>query len=156
MAWIFFRVNWRAWIVFHLICPCANIFFVLRPPPLPAPIRFLIVRPLIVDGPLNRAVRPRVVPNFSSGMLERAQRERAWKSPHAACRLFSRGWFSSALALRSLYYPWGKMGTTRCQQSGSSKQKHHFSFWHLSSVEASLCHREARERKESARGLAKF
>ena len=30
---------------FHLIFPCANIFFVLRPPPLP-PISFLMVRPL--------------------------------------------------------------------------------------------------------------
>ena len=42
----------------------------------------------------------RVVPHFSSGVVERAKRERAWKSPHAereffslpaACRLFSRG-----------------------------------------------------------------
>ena len=36
MAWIFLRINWRAWIFFHLI------FFVLRPPP----ISFLMVRPL--------------------------------------------------------------------------------------------------------------
>ena len=38
----------------------------------------------------------------------------------AACRLFSRGWFSRAPAFRSLYYPWGKMGTTRslaCQRA---------------------------------------
>ena len=51
----------------------------------------------------------RVVPHFSSGIVERATRERGWKSPHAgahnmlwapaprekrrhaACRLFSRG-----------------------------------------------------------------
>ena len=81
--------------------------------------------------------RLRVVPHFSSGIVEWAKRERAWKSPHArkgdarrgesldfvcspsffslpsACRLFSRGWFSHAPAFRSLYYPWGKMGTTR-------------------------------------------
>ena len=50
--------------------------------------------------------RLRVVPHFSSGKVEQAKRERAWKSPHArkddtrrgerriiflACRLFSRG-----------------------------------------------------------------
>ena len=43
-----------------------------------------------------RADRLRVVPHFSSGIVERAKRERAWKSPHAR-----KG---------SLYYPWGKMG----------------------------------------------
>ena len=52
------------------------------------------------------SVRLRVVPHFSSGIVERVKRERAWKSPHArkgdtrrgerkilptACRLFSRG-----------------------------------------------------------------
>ena len=30
-----------------------------------------------------------------------------------APRLSRLGWFSRALAFRSLYYPWGKMGTTR-------------------------------------------
>ena len=35
IAWIFFRINWRARIVFHLIFPCANFFSVLRPPPPP-------------------------------------------------------------------------------------------------------------------------
>ena len=36
--------------------------------------------------------RLRVVPHFSSGIVERAKRERAWKSPHARkARLFSRG-----------------------------------------------------------------
>ena len=29
------------------------------------------------------ASRLRVVPHFSSGIVERAKRERAWKSPHA-------------------------------------------------------------------------
>ena len=103
--------------------------------------------------------RLRVVPHFSSGIVERGKRERAWKSPHAAegdtrreerkksffflpaaCRLFSRGVFFTParvslalLSLRknggllvvyllshvdiysfpSLYYPWGKWGTTR-------------------------------------------
>ena len=61
--------------------------------------------------------RLRVVPNFSSRIVERAKRERAWKSPHARkgdTRVaFSRvGWFSRALTFRSLYYLWGKMGTT--------------------------------------------
>ena len=71
--------------------------------------------------------RLRVVPHFSSGIVQRAKRERAWKSPHArkgdtrrgerkffslptASRLSRVGWFSRALAFRSLYYPWGKMG----------------------------------------------
>ena len=38
-------------------------------------------------------------------------------SPELGCWLFSHlsrvRWFSRALAFRSLYYPWGKMGTTR-------------------------------------------
>ena len=47
-------------------------------------------------------IRLRVVPHFSSGIVERTKRERAWKSTHARkgdtrrgerkkCRLFSRG-----------------------------------------------------------------
>ena len=45
---------------------------------------------------LGRDSRLRVVPHFSSGIVERAKRERAWKSPHARKddtrrRLFSRG-----------------------------------------------------------------
>ena len=64
--------------------------------------------------------RLRVVPHFSSGIVERAKRERAWKSPHARKAIrggerekmisffslpprvaFSRvGWFSGALAFR--------------------------------------------------------
>ena len=40
LAWIFVRVNWRALIFFHSIFPCANIFFVLRPPAPPPPDKF--------------------------------------------------------------------------------------------------------------------
>ena len=49
---------------------------------------------------MTSRARLRVVPHFCSGIVERAKRERAWKSPHtrigvspraAACRLFSRG-----------------------------------------------------------------
>ena len=72
--------------------------------------------------------RLRVVPHFFSGIVERAKRERAWKSPHArkrdtrrgerkmsvACRLFSRGVIFTrarvSLALLSLEEKWG---TTR-------------------------------------------
>ena len=36
----------------------------------------------------------------------------------SACRLFSRGWFSRALAFRLFFYPWGKMGTTRSLRQG--------------------------------------
>ena len=39
IAWIFFRVNWRAIIFFHLIFPCANFFFCTSPPP-PPPHKF--------------------------------------------------------------------------------------------------------------------
>ena len=76
--------------------------------------------------------RLRVVPYFASGIVERAKRERTWKSLNArkarrggereiwgttdkaflspaASRLSRVGWFLPALALRSLYYPWGKM-----------------------------------------------
>ena len=34
VAWIFFRVNWRAWIFINLILPCANIFFLYFARPL--------------------------------------------------------------------------------------------------------------------------
>ena len=63
--------------------------------------------------------RLREVPHLSSGIVERAKRERPWKSPHArkgdtrhptASHLSRVGWFSRALAFRSLYYPWGQMG----------------------------------------------
>ena len=66
---------------------------------------------------LPKQGRLRVVPHFSSGIVERAKRERAWKSPHARKGdtqppvAFSRvGWFLRALAFRTLYYLWGKMG----------------------------------------------
>ena len=67
----------------------------------------------------NMVDRLRVVPHFSSWIAERAKRERAWKSPKkwerrdaVAPRVaFSRvGWFSHALAFRSLYYPWWQVG----------------------------------------------
>ena len=57
---------------------------------------------------VKQIARLRVVPHFSSGMVERAKRERAWKSPHARKGdtrrvAFSRvGWFSRALAFRLL------------------------------------------------------
>ena len=49
--------------------------------------------PAVFSGYVS--VRLRVVPHYSSGIVERAKRERAWKSPtregRYACRLFSRG-----------------------------------------------------------------
>ena len=63
-----------------------------------------------------KQARLRVVPHFSSGIVERAKRERAWKSPHArkgdtflsllaACRLFSRGLiFTRARVLLALLF----------------------------------------------------
>ena len=80
--------------------------------------------------------------------MERAKRERAWKSTHArkarrggerekcrtklltlcvaliffsitaASRLSLVGWFSRALAFARFYYPWGKIGTTRSLPKG--------------------------------------
>ena len=69
-------------------------------------------------------------PHFSTEIVKRAKHEREWKSTHARISdtrrgerkmsfslstrhvAFSRvGWFSRALAFRSLYYHWGKMGT---------------------------------------------
>ena len=41
--------------------------------------------------------------------------------PAAASRLSCVVWFSRALSLRSLYYPWGKMETTRSLDPGCSK-----------------------------------
>ena len=43
-----FRVNWRPWIFFRLIFPCANIFFLYFAPAPPPPISLLMVRPLWV------------------------------------------------------------------------------------------------------------
>ena len=59
--------------------------------------------------------RLRVVPLLSSGIVERAKRERAWKSLHARkgdTRRGERKFFLSPhrVAFRSLYYPWGKVG----------------------------------------------
>ena len=57
----------------------------------------------------NESDRLRVVP-----IVERAKRERAWKSPHARKvrrgRLSRVGWFSRALAICSLYYSERKWG----------------------------------------------
>ena len=57
--------------------------------------------------------------HFSSGIVERAKRKRAWKSPHArkARGDGERGFLAwgDFHAFRSFYYPWGKMGSTRNQ-----------------------------------------
>ena len=52
------------------------------------------------------SARLQVVPHFSSGIVERAKRERTWKSPHLRKGNTHVGWFSRALAFCSLYYPW--------------------------------------------------
>ena len=60
--------------------------------------------------------RLRVFPHFSSGIVEQAKGEWAWKSPHARkgdtwhVAFSCVGWFSRSFAFRLLYYPWGKMG----------------------------------------------
>ena len=54
IAWILFRVNWRARIFFSLNFPLREFFFVLHPPPLSPP-SFLMVRPYLsrlCDNPL--------------------------------------------------------------------------------------------------------
>ena len=75
----------------------------------------------LVSVPFSSLVRLRVVPHFSSGIVQRAKRERAWKSTHATkgeTRLFafSRvGWFNfharSRFARSTI--PEEKWGTTR-------------------------------------------
>ena len=53
--------------------------------------------------------RLRVVPHFSSGIVERAKRERSWKSAHARKGdTWSDFHARSRFALR--YYPWEKIG----------------------------------------------
>ena len=47
VAWIFLRVNWRAWIFFSFTFPLRECFVCTSPPP---PISFLMVRPLIKTG----------------------------------------------------------------------------------------------------------
>ena len=63
---------------------------------------FLIIK---VEGYLEWR-RLRVVPHFSSGIVEQAKRERTWKSPHAKKRRHAAG----REKMHSLYYTWGKMG----------------------------------------------
>ena len=70
-------------------------------------------------------IRLRVVPHFSSGIVERTKHERAWKSTHARkgdtrrgerkkCRLFSRGViFHARLRFARSTIPSEKWGTTR-------------------------------------------
>ena len=84
------------------------------------------------------SARLQVVRHFSSGIVQRAKFEGAWKSPHArkgniqqgerkmrdphfsiypSRVAFSRvGWFSRALAFCSLYYPWGKISLYSADQ----------------------------------------
>ena len=68
--------------------------------------------------------RLRVVPHFSSGIVERTKRERAW-----ACRLFSRGVIfkraSSRFARSTI--PGEKWGTTRSLVSCRRKSYHVYS-----------------------------
>ena len=59
------------------------------------------------------SLRLRVVPYFSSRIVEQAKSERAWKSAHA-CRLFSRGEiFTRARVSIAPTIPEEKWGTTR-------------------------------------------
>ena len=48
-----------------------------------AALRALFAKIRNITSQSSRARRLRVVPHFSSGIVERAKRERAWKSPHA-------------------------------------------------------------------------
>ena len=73
---------------------------------------------------VNKESSTAYIPFFSSTPVARSwslirrlvyhHRARAWTFPLiAAYRLSRVRWFSRVLASRSLYYPWGKMGTTR-------------------------------------------
>ena len=56
---------------------------------------------------IHSFIRLRVVPHFSSGIVERAKRERAWKSPHA------RKGYTRRLRFARSTIPEEKWGTTR-------------------------------------------
>ena len=62
--------------------------------------RYELHTPKSVGRERSKAWTLSVVPHFSLSLS-------------AVSRLSRVGWFSPALAFRSLYYPWGKMGTTR-------------------------------------------
>ena len=53
------------------------------PPQRTWPSRSLLPIVLFTDWNGQSSIRLRAVPHFSSGIVERAKRERAWKSPHA-------------------------------------------------------------------------
>ena len=59
--------------------------------------------------------RLRVVPHFSSGIVEQAKRERAWKSPHAR----KGGYFHARSRFARSTIPEEKWGTTRSLLSGA-------------------------------------
>ena len=86
--------------------------FYFRVPAFPRGLEYLVAR--------NRLfiLRLRVVPHFSSGIVERAKRERAWKSPHARKGDTRRGAFLAwgGFHARSRFarpIPEEKWGTTR-------------------------------------------
>ena len=75
-----------------------------------------------VDSLSKKICRLRVVLHFSSGIVERAKRGRAWKSPHA-CRLFSRGVIlTRARVSHAPTIPEEKWGTTRSLKDFSPLQ----------------------------------
>ena len=57
--------------------------------------------------------RLRVVPHFSSGIVERAKRERAWKSPRRVSPFLAWGDFHARSRFARSTIPEGKWGTTR-------------------------------------------
>ena len=63
--------------------------------------------------------RLQVVPHFSSGIVERTKRDRAWKSPHARKGDTQRGerkFFHPRLRFARSTIPEGKWGTSRSQE----------------------------------------
>ena len=63
------------------------------------------------------STRLRVVPHVSSGIVERAKRERAWKSPHARRGNTRRGDFHARSHFARSTIPEEKWGTTRSLSS---------------------------------------
>ena len=74
-----------------------------------------------VESLSKKICRLRVVPHFSSGIVKRVKRRRAWKSPHA-CRLSSRGWFHARLRFARSIIPEEKWGTTVSLKGSSPLQ----------------------------------
>ena len=92
----------------------------LRQSSMEEPIRILRSESNALVQKLGLCLRLRVVPHFSSGIVERAKRERAWKSPHARRGNTRRGDFHARSRFARSTVPEEKWGTTRSLRQSPS------------------------------------